>query len=95
MVGVREVVVAAVSSIVAPVSLRSQNRRKFNPQLIHRQIILLCIYRLTLHPYAKYPGPILAKLTSLRAAYYAHTGDMHLDIERCHQKYGESSTQTR
>jgi hypothetical protein len=60
-------------------------------ELTHRQIILLCIYRLTLHPYAKYPGPILAKLTSLRAVHYAHTGDMHLDIERCHQKYGETS----
>jgi hypothetical protein len=44
---------------------------------------------LTLHPYAKYPGPLLAKLTSFYATYYAYTGDMHLDIERCHQKYGE------
>ncbi|KAE9367264.1 cytochrome P450 [Stipitochalara longipes BDJ] len=52
-------------------------------------IILLSIYRLALHPYAKYPGPLLGKLTSLRAAYYAHNGDMHLDIERCHQKYGK------
>jgi len=55
------------------------------------QIIVLCIYRVTLHPLAKYPGPLLAKLTTLRGAYYAYHGDMHLDIERCHQKYGESS----
>lgn len=70
MVVLQEVVVAAVSCIVA-------------------SIILLCVYRLRFHPYAKYPGPILGKLTTLRAAYYAYTGDMHLDMERCHQKYGK------
>jgi hypothetical protein len=55
-----------------------------------QQVISLSIYRLTLHPYAKYPGPFLAKLTTLYAVYYAYTGEMHLDIERCHKRYGKS-----
>ena len=62
------------------------------PGLTQQQVVLVCIYRVTLHPYAKYPGPILAKFTSLYGAYYAYTGDMHLDIERCHKKYGKPST---
>jgi hypothetical protein len=90
MVGFQEILVATLSSILAPVYLTS-NGGSLCSELTQQQIILLSIYRLTLHPYAKYPGPLLGKLTSLRAAYYAHNGDMHLDIERCHQKYGEVS----
>lgn len=70
-------------------------------------VLGLCIYRLTLHPYAKYPGPFLAKVSSLReehlnrkhvnrmlkltylyGTYHAYKGDMHLDVWKCHQKYG-------
>ncbi|CAG8974862.1 hypothetical protein HYALB_00000477 [Hymenoscyphus albidus] len=46
------------------------------------------VYRLTLHPLAKYPGPFLAKVTSLYSAYRGWHGDIHLDIVRCHSKYG-------
>ncbi|OWP05009.1 cytochrome P [Marssonina coronariae] len=52
-------------------------------------IVVLSIYRLNFHPYAKYPGPFLAKITCLYGAYYAYTGGMHLDILRCHKKYGK------
>ncbi len=48
---------------------------------------------MTFHPFAKYPGPILAKVTSLYGAYYAYTGEIHLNIEQCHKKYGRMSTQ--
>ncbi|KAH6699018.1 cytochrome P450 [Leptodontidium sp. MPI-SDFR-AT-0119] len=51
--------------------------------------IFVSIYRLTLHPYAKYPGPLLGKLSNIYAAYHAYTGDVHLDVERCHKKYGK------
>ncbi|KUJ22174.1 cytochrome P450 [Mollisia scopiformis] len=52
-------------------------------------IVVFCLYRVTLHPYAKYPGPFLAKFTSLYGAYHAYHGDIHLDVERCHKKYGK------
>lgn len=46
------------------------------------------IYALFFHPLAKYPGPLLGKLTTLYAAYHAWKGDLHLDIWRCHERYG-------
>ncbi|KAL4883331.1 cytochrome P450 [Aspergillus karnatakaensis] len=52
-------------------------------------IIAKCIYRVTFHPYAKYPGPFLAKFTNAYAAYHSWKGDMHVDIWRCHEKYGD------
>jgi len=92
MIVLQEVVVAAVFCIVSSVSLiNSSNDEACIRKLTHRQIFLLCVYRLTFHPYAKYPGPFLGKVTTLRAAYYAYTGDMHLDMERCHQKYGQAA----
>ncbi|KAK5988283.1 Cytochrome P450 monooxygenase AKT7 [Cladobotryum mycophilum] len=51
-------------------------------------IILYCVYELYFHPLAKYPGPLLAKFTILRATYHAWKEDIHLDMFHCHQKYG-------
>jgi hypothetical protein len=52
---------------------------------------LVCnfIYNVHFHPYAKYPGPFLAKFTDLYAGYHAWKGDIHLDMWRCHQVYGD------
>lgn len=47
------------------------------------------MYRLFFHPLAKYPGPLLGKITGLYGAYHAWKGDLHLDIWRCHLKYGK------
>ncbi|KAH8651813.1 cytochrome P450 [Tricladium varicosporioides] len=52
-------------------------------------IIIVAIYRILFHPYSKYPGPLLAKFTTLYGAWHAYYGDVHLDIERCHAKYGK------
>lgn len=52
------------------------------------QVLGLCAYRIWFHPLSKYPGPTLAKLSNLYSAYYAWTGDIHIDMWRCHQKYG-------
>ncbi|CZT14739.1 probable cytochrome P450 67 [Ramularia collo-cygni] len=46
------------------------------------------VYRLYFHPLAKYPGPLVAKLTDLYSTYHALRGDRHLEFWRCHEKYG-------
>lgn len=58
-------------------------------KLTRRQVVGLTIYRLSLHPLAKYPGPLLAKVTNLYAVYHAYIGDLHLDMFRCHEMYGD------
>ncbi|MCJ1250608.1 hypothetical protein MMC30_007836 [Trapelia coarctata] len=52
-------------------------------------IISFVTYRLTIHPLAKYPGPLLARITNLYAVYHAYIGDLHLDMLKCHEIYGE------
>lgn len=51
-------------------------------------ILGLVIYRIYLHPLAKYPGPLLAKITDLYQTYHALKGDRHLEFCRIHEKYG-------
>ncbi|KAI1171983.1 cytochrome P450 [Nemania sp. FL0916] len=45
-------------------------------------------YRFVLHPLRQYPGPSIAKLSSLYGAFLALTKRSHLIIAREHQKYG-------
>lgn len=56
---------------------------------IRMQLTYYVVYQLYFHPLAKYPGPFLGKLTDWRAGYFSWTGDLHIDMWRCHQKYGE------
>lgn len=55
--------------------------------------VLVIVYRLTLHPLAKFPGPKLAGATSLYEHYYdAIKGGVFLfEIERLHEIYGKIS----
>lgn len=46
------------------------------------------IYSLWYHPYARYPGPFLARIAPLHALVHAYRGDLHLDVTRCHERYG-------
>jgi hypothetical protein len=48
---------------------------------------VLC-YRLTLHPLAKFPGPMPARLTDWIDTYQTSTGDRHLIQLENHKKYG-------
>jgi cytochrome P450 len=52
------------------------------------QLAYFCIQRIYFHPLSKYPGPFLAKVTDLYAAYHAWKGDIHVDMWRCHERYG-------
>jgi cytochrome P450 len=51
-------------------------------------IVARAVYLVFFHPLAKYPGPLLAKLTDLYSTYHAWKGDRHLEFWRCHDKYG-------
>ena len=48
----------------------------------------IVIYNLKFHPYAKYPGPFLARISPFHALLHAYRGDLHLDVTHCHENYG-------
>ena len=49
----------------------------------------IIIYRLSpWHPLAKYPGPLLAKLTKLWGVYQTAQGTYHLKTKELHERYG-------
>lgn len=58
--------------------------------LFFMYLVLCCIYRLTFHPLAKFPGPKLAAITSLWAAYYDLRKNPSLakKLPALHDKYG-------
>ena len=51
-------------------------------------LTVLIIYNLKYHPYARYPGPFLARISPLHALLHAYRGDLHLDVTRCYERYG-------
>ncbi|RDW77199.1 hypothetical protein BP6252_05252 [Coleophoma cylindrospora] len=46
------------------------------------------VYRVTLHPLAHIPGPLLPKITSLWLHYHAYIGDEATVIHQAHLQYG-------
>ncbi|KAH7926174.1 cytochrome P450 [Leucogyrophana mollusca] len=47
-------------------------------------------YRLSpFHPLARFPGPLINKVTSLKLAHIVFSGRRHLIIQSLHQKYGK------
>lgn len=58
--------------------------------LVLVKVILTGFYRLIFHPLAKFPGPWVAKVTDLYAAYHAYKGDLHLVMQKSHQTYGNT-----
>ena len=37
---------------------------------------------------SKYPGPWLAKISDLYSAWYSIKGELHLEIQNAHERYG-------
>lgn len=58
--------------------------------LVSLRIFWLAVYRLYLHPLAKFPGPKLAAVTTLYEFYYdgLKRGQYTFEIGRMHEKYG-------
>ncbi|KAH8695817.1 benzoate 4-monooxygenase cytochrome P450 [Phaeosphaeriaceae sp. PMI808] len=46
------------------------------------------LYRLTLHPLARYPGPLLEKISDWPQVYYCIKGNRHIKQLLAHEKYG-------
>ncbi|TQS33008.1 hypothetical protein Golomagni_06663, partial [Golovinomyces magnicellulatus] len=67
-----------------------RNITTFVLALVLARFISLAIYRLYLHPLAKFPGPKLAALTRLYEFYYQGIliTDFPAEIQRMHEKYG-------
>lgn len=50
----------------------------------------ILVYRVSpWHPLARYPGPLLCKLTKLRHAFFALDGKQYFYYYDLHQKYGD------
>jgi hypothetical protein len=49
------------------------------------------VYRLTSHPLAKYPGSLLARITSWHDYYHISKGDRHIESWRHHEIFGDSN----
>lgn len=56
---------------------------------VQSQYVAVIIYRLTLHPLAKYPGPFFSKISDWSIVYHATTGNRHLQQLKEHETYGE------
>ncbi|KEF61099.1 uncharacterized protein A1O9_02664 [Exophiala aquamarina CBS 119918] len=56
--------------------------------VIVASFLLVTIYRLTLHPLAKYPGPLRYKISGWPLVYQCYKGNRHLYSLRDHEKYG-------
>ena len=51
-------------------------------------LLCRCIYRITLHPLAHIPGPLLWKTSSLWLYYHSYIGDEATVIHAAHARYG-------
>lgn len=48
------------------------------------------LYRLSpFHPLAKFPGPVLHKISKLRSAHVAQKGHLHVYYQQLHRRYGD------
>ena len=52
-------------------------------------VLITLVHRLSpWHPLASYPGPFMAKITSLWLTYISYTGKRYLILDALHARYG-------
>ena len=81
----------------AAISYFSKGKLSLSPQTVVENaavtaatlFLSIATYRLSpWHPLARYPGPLLHRLTKLRVAYASWFGTNFRDIKAMHEKYG-------
>jgi hypothetical protein len=58
--------------------------------LVLAYVVSTAIYRLYLHPLAKYPGPFWARLTVFPSYWHTLQRDRHIWLWRLQEEYGTS-----
>ena len=51
--------------------------------------LLICVYRLTFHPLAKFPGPWHRAVSHWPQALSHIRGNAHVDVQQLHERYGD------
>lgn len=59
------------------------------PTSILIPIVLICLYRIFVHPLASVPGPLVAKCTSLWQILHSYLGDECTAVQALHRRYGK------
>lgn len=60
----------------------------FHPRQTLLYTIWRCIYNIYFHPLARFPGPVLAKISPLYSIYGLFRGRWPFDVHQLHLKYG-------
>ncbi|KAL8841180.1 MAG: hypothetical protein Q9170_001034 [Blastenia crenularia] len=52
-------------------------------------LLFIALYRISFHPLAKYPGPLLGRITDWYSVYHSLRGDRQIDFYKLHQCHGD------